>query len=166
MRLRSIAISALATAALIIPSRAIAGEKTVGIRAGYNTRATTAVAGVVFQYTFSNHFRISPNVDYYFRHDGADALSLNVNTHFPFHASAGRFGFYPLAGLNYTSWNYHFDDEATNDVSTRVSRLGLNAGAGLEFYATPSLKLSLEAKATFIKQYSSGTFSLSIGYVF
>lgn len=167
MKLKSLVIAAAAASALTIPTITQAGEKTVGIRAGYNTRATTAVAGVVFQYRFSRYFRLSPNVDYYFRHDGADALSLNANAHFPVASGVGgRLVFYPLAGLNYTSWNYHLDDEINDDASTRVSRLGLNGGAGLEFYATPSLKLSLEAKATFIKQYSSGTFSLSIGYVF
>lgn len=154
-------------AALFIGGTASAGEKTVGLRAGYNTRCETAVAGVFFQYRFSSHVGIAPNVDYYFRHNNADALSMNVNMHFPFSTSiTGRTAFYPLAGLNYTSWNYHPDASMTDDVSTRVSRMGINLGGGFEYYATPTLKLSVECKATLIKQYSSGTFNLSIGYVF
>lgn len=160
----------LSLAALMIsaiPFSANAGEKTVGLRAGYNTRAESAIAGLFFQYRFSPHFGIAPNVDYYFRHNDTDALSINLNTHFPFSLGAqSRAALYPLAGLNYTSWNYHFDDTVNDDVTTRVSRLGLNIGGGFEFYATQSLKLSFEAKATFIKQYTSGSFTLSIGYVF
>lgn len=146
---------------------ASAGEKTVGLRGGYNTRAEAPVAGLFFQYRFSEHFGVSPNVDYYFRHEGTDALSVNINAHAPFRLSgAGKFAVYPLGGVNYTSWNYHDDNAAHNDASSRVSRLGLNLGGGLEFKASPTLKLSFEAKSTLIKEYSSGTFTLSIGYVF
>lgn len=167
MKLKLHFATAIAALAFMLPLTVSAGEKTVGLRAGYNTRAEAPAAGIFFQYHFSNHFGIAPNVDYYFRHNGTDALSLNANAHFPFALTpTNRASFYPLAGLNYTSWNYHHDDKVNDDVTTRVSRLGLNAGAGFEFRATPTLKLSVEAKATFIKQYSSGTFSVSIGYIF
>lgn len=148
-----------------------ANEKVIGVKTGYNTRTESLLAGLFFQYRFSEHFRVSPNIDYFFRHNNTDALSLNCNAHFPVNLSESRkFSFYPLAGINYTSWNYHHDNDNDvrndNDVSQRRNRFGLNAGAGFEIYATPALKLSAEAKATFIKSYSSGTFSISIGYIF
>ncbi len=167
MNLKSIIIVIVAAMALALPLSATSGEKTVGLRAGYNTRGETAVAGVMFQYRFSDHFRLSPNIDYYFRHNGVDGLSFDVNAHFPLSiAKNGRFNCYPLAGVNFTSWDYHFIDDNNDDISNRETRLGLNVGAGLEYYATPTLKLSFEAKASILKQYSSGTFNLSIGYVF
>lgn len=147
-----------------------AHEKTFGIRVGYNTRTEAPVAGMFFQYGFSNHFRLSPNLDYYFRHNDVDALSVNCNAHFPIKLNKkGSSAIYPLGGLNYTSWSYHFegdDLEKFNDVSMRRTRVGLNLGAGYEFYASPTLKLSAEAKATLLKSYSSATISLSIGYIF
>lgn len=170
MRIKSAKIW-IAALALMSVANLWAGEKTFGLRAGYNTRNESPLAGLFFQYGFSDHLRLSPNIDYFFRHDETDALSMNCNLQFPFRLSAGgRTAIYPLGGLNYTSWNYHHkttdEKDDDNDVSTRRNRFGVNLGGGFEVYATPTLKLSLEAKATFIKSYTSGTFSLSIGYIF
>ena len=157
----------LAIAFVMSGSNSRAGEKTLGVRLGYNTRSEAPLAGLFFQYSLTEHFRLSPNVEYYFKHKGTDALSVNLNAHFPFTLGAGSHAaLYPLAGVNFTSWNFHQEASDIDDVTTRASRLGLNLGGGFEYYATKSLKLSLEAKATLIKNYSSGTFSLSIGYVF
>lgn len=167
MKLRKLLYIAITAMIFSTTASTQAGEKTIGLRTGYNTRAHAPIAGLFFQYRFSDHFGIAPNVDYYFRYNNADALSLNVNTHFPISLTqTGKVSFYPLAGLNYTSWNYHHNQIESDDVSSRISRLGLNAGAGVEFRATPTLKLSAEAKATLIKQYSSGSFTVSIGYIF
>lgn len=152
------------------------GEKSFGIRAGYNTRNESASGGLYFQYRFSHWLRLAPDVEYVFRHSGEDALSLSCNVHVPLSLSASeRVAVYPLAGLNYTSWNYHQpgsnpmlrkvagDDD---DVVSRVNRLGLNVGAGLEFYVKPTLKLSVEGKYTVASHYNFGAVSVSIGYVF
>lgn len=167
MRIKLI-ITAIAIALIFgIAQSACAGEKSIGLRGGYSTRHSTPVAGLVFQYQFSKHFEVSPSIDYFIRNKGADALALNADVHFPFAiAPASRTGIYPLAGINYTSWNHHIGAIDTDDVSTRLNRLGLNLGGGLRLYATPTLKLSLEAKATILKQCTTGTFTLSIGYVF
>lgn len=171
MRIKKTALALAAAIIFASAPNASAGEKTIGIRTGYNTRTSSPLAGLFFQYRFTDHFRLSPNIDYLFRHDNTDALSFNCNGHFPINLSDnGKFSFYPLAGINYTSWNHHHNDEESaksdNDVSTRWNRFGLNAGAGFEIIATPTLKVSAEAKATFIKNYSSGTFTISIGYIF
>lgn len=133
---------------------------------GYDTRSGSPVAGLMFQHSFSSHVRIAPTVDYYFRLDGVDALAVSLNMHFPYRIATPRTSIYPLVGLNYTSWNYNLSDGSDNDVTTRVNRLGLDAGAGFEWMATSSLKLSVEAKANILKSYSSGTFTASIAYVF
>lgn len=151
-------------------TQARAGETVLGLRAGYNTRSSAPLAGLVFQYRFSEYLRLSPDIDYYFRHNNTDALSIDCNVHIPFSLTpANRIALYPFAGLNYTSWNYHNSVITTpgyDDVSTRTNRFGINLGGGFEYYATPTLKLSFEAKAALIKSYSSGTFSASIAYVF
>lgn len=166
--IRTIVIATLLSAVMICGAeKANAGEKTIGLRAGYNTRTEAPIAGLFFQYQLTSHFRLAPNVEYYIRHNNTDGLSINLNTHFPISLGAGSHAaFYPLAGLNFTAWNLHGIKNDSDDVTTRISRLGLNAGAGFEYYATSSLKLSVEAKATLLKNYTSGTFSLSIGYVF
>lgn len=142
------------------------GEKTLGIRAGYNTRNESAMTGIYFQYRFSKHFRIAPNADYIFRHHGTDALSVNGNVHFPF-ALSPRWNIYPLAGINFTMWNHRSENlENTDDVSTRSNKFGLNAGGGLEWYATPTLKIMLEGKYCWVKDFDTGAITLGIGYVF
>lgn len=143
------------------------GEKSLGLRGGYNTRNESAVTGLYFQYSFSRHFRLAPNVDYVFRHNGTDAYSANINTHFPIAFDRNeRFGMYPFTGVNFISWNHRLNNVDGQDASSRVSRLGLNFGVGLEFYCTKSLKIHAEGKFNLVKAYSSGVFNIGIGYVF
>lgn len=175
MRIKRIIAAILATISIatIVPDSAFAmdhkGEKSVGIRGGYTSKNRSATAGLYFQYSFNKSFRISPNLDYTFRHNGIDAYSINLNCHMPIALRSERIRAYPLAGLNYTSWNQINNADSyssIDDSSTRTSRLGANMGAGIEYYATSTMKLALEAKYLLAKNYSSAIISLSIGYVF
>lgn len=153
----------------LIPASAQRGEKSVGIRTGYNTCNESAIAGIAFQYRFSSHLRIAPNIDYIFKHDNIDAFAFNCNMHFPFAIVQHKINIYPMAGISYSCWNSHHilpDLENTDDVTSRANRFGLNAGGGVEWYATPTLKLSAEGKFCWVKDFNSGVFSVSIGYVF
>lgn len=151
------------------------GQKSVGLRGGFTTRNTTATAGLYFSYRFTEHFRLSPKVDYAFRHNGTDAFAFNIDAEMPIslNPATNRVNFYPIAGMNYSTFTNHavvspiqpLADEY-DDSSDRVNRFGLNIGAGLEFFATPTLRLAIEGKCTLIKQYTGGWFNLSIGYVF
>ncbi len=111
-----------------------------------------------------------------FRNDGLDALMLNLNMEFVFPLAQGRCDIYPLAGINFSSWNYHNLDSylppdgaaltPTNDVSSRVSRFGLNAGAGFGVNISGSLRLSASATYTFIKKFHGANIALGIHYRF
>ena len=167
--LHSLLAIIVSAVALTIPTDAAAqtGEKSLGVRTGYNTRNESAVGGIVFQYRFCEHFRLAPEIDYIFRHAGTDAFSFNGNAHFPFAISRGL-NIYPFTGLNYTSWNTtsntYSDD--IDDVSTRSGKFGLNIGGGLEYYATTTLKVSLEGKFCWVNRYDTGTFTIGISYLF
>lgn len=144
------------------------GQTSVGVKAGFITRNSSPVAGLSLQYGFSNRFRIAPNAEYIFRHHGVDAFAFNLDAHFPITSPAHpKVTFYPLAGLSYTNWSHRtVDPETDDDVTNRKSRLGLNFGAGLEYYFTSSLKVSVEAKFNWVKSYSAGVFTAGIAYVF
>ena len=143
------------------------GEETLGLRAGFNGRNSSAVAGVMFQYAFSSRFRLAPNIDYVFRHKATDAYSMSINAHFPINfGSYKRFDIYPLAGVNFISWNHRLNDTDGLDTSSRTSRLGLNIGGGAEFYCTSSLKICVEGKFNWVRHFNSGVVNLGIGYVF
>ncbi len=146
------------------------GEKSVGLRGGFTTRNTTASAGLYFSYRFKEHLRISPKIDYAFPHHSVDAFSINFDVESPFAFSpTGHANFYPIAGLNYSTFSTHVTDltrDENSDTSQRSNEFGLSAGAGVEYFATSTLRLALESKCIFIKRYTGGWFNISIGYVF
>lgn len=165
-------IKLIAALALVITCVPVlnAGERTVGLTGGYNTRNESAVAGVFFRYQMSNLFRISPDVTYIFENHDIDGLSININVHMPLNVIP-RVKLYPLAGVNYTSWNIHpvhgtGTPSDTDDVTTRKNKLGVNVGAGLDIKVTSSLRLFIEGKYTGVRHYSTGAITAGIGYAF
>lgn len=153
-----------------ISTMAQKGQTSVGLRGGFTTRNTTASAGLYLSYRFSEHFRMSPKIDYAFRHNGTDAFSFNFDTEMPIALNAEKnVNFYPIAGLNYSTFSTHFqitDNDESVDSSERTNHFGFNLGAGIEYFATPTLRLALESKCLLMKQFTGGWFNISIGYVF
>ena len=145
----------------LIPNQASAGEKSVGLRAGYTTRNETGVAGLYFQYRFIPRFRLSTSVDYAISHKNRDAFFFNVDGHAPFNI-APKLELYPLAGFTFATYNQHNAD----DSSSRVNRFGANVGAGAGLRVTSSLRLGFEGKFQYVKHLSAGVFTVSIGYMF
>lgn len=165
-------LAVIASLYISAPAMAESGEKSVGLRAGYTSTHNAPVAGLYFQYRFSEHFRLSPSIDYSFRHNHTDAYALNINVDVPFALGKNSpVNIYPLAGVNFTSWNVHNPatrdgEDITDDSSTRSNRIGFNVGAGVEYYATSTLKFALEGKYGYIKHFDGAFVTLSIGYVF
>lgn len=180
MSAKRLIAAALAATALCGGTAALAddysGEKTLGIRVGYNTYNQRPLAGAQFSYRFNRLLRLSPAVEYVFRNDGLDALMVDLNMEFVFPLAQGRCDIYPLAGVNFSSWNFHHLDYVhidpngkltpTDDVSSRVSRFGLNAGAGFGFNVTRSLRLSVTGTYTFIKEFHGANITMGIHYRF
>ncbi len=164
-------VAATLAIASSLPSQAqiVKGEKSLGPKIGYASKNKSAVAGLVFQYSFSDHFRISPELGYIFRNNDMDAFTFDINAHVPFGFTGEKVAFYPLAGMNYSSWSRHFRTqglESSDDVSTRTARFGFNLGAGFDLRCSESLKLSIEAKYILMKRYSTAVITAGIAYVF
>lgn len=159
----------VAAIALLMPQamKAADHEKIFGIQAGWISRNKSAEAGLTFQYGFTQHFRLAAAVDVALKKENRDAMLIDVNGHFPFRTSS-RVELYPLAGVNFSAWSEHIeaDDPTFDDVTNRTSRFGLNAGGGVGFYVSKTLKLSFEAKYTLVKGYSCGRLTAGIAYVF
>ena len=152
MTLLSVSARRLITAALLsisfLPASVMASEheKTAGLLGGYTTRNSTAVAGIYFSYRFAPYYRVQPSIEYYFRKDGVDGFSFNIDNQFPIAIGAQkRCNFYPLAGFSYSTYSRFLslaENKSTNtgeDTSRRTNRLGLNAGAGMEWFITPNI---------------------------
>lgn len=174
MRITSICRSLAVMLFLAITASAAAishkGETSVGLRGGYTTRNSTATAGLYLSYRFTEHFRVSPKLDYAFPHHNIDAFSFDIDCEMPISLSAAdKVNFYPIAGMNYSTYSYHIEkgeDSSAEETSQRRNDFGLSFGAGLEYFATPTLRLAIESKGVVIKRFSGGWFTLSIGYRF
>ena len=143
-------------------------EKTVGLTAGYVGHNNSGLAGIEFTYRFSSHFRLAPQALYAFRHHEEDALIINLNAQVPF-SLGGGWEIYPLAGINYTSWNFHgskLEARDDADVTSRINRFGLNAGGGIGLTLSPTLRIGAEAQWAFVKGYRSGNVLAKIAYIF
>lgn len=167
MRLKAALVALIAFTSLSAAADGFSGEKSLGLQTGYISYNESALAGIEFTYRFSRNFRIAPSVNYVFRHKNVDALMINLNAQVPF-PFAQRWEIFPLAGINYSSWNYHNGTSANDDadVSSRVTRFGLNIGAGIGFAATSSLRLSVTADYVAIKHFSGCNILAKIAYSF
>lgn len=164
-----LAIMLLTFTSLSASAQFARGEKSVGPKVGYVSTNESAAAGLVFQYTFSKHLRIAPEVGCVFKHQKKDAFTLDFNFHTPFTFTGDKAALYPLAGLNYSSWNTSIPqqlEEDIDDVSTRTSRFGFNLGAGFELRCTRTFKFGIEAKYTFIKRFHGANVAVLACYVF
>ena len=160
--------SILAVAILgMIPLTANAqrGEKSVGVVGGFNTEIESGLAGVYFQYQCNAWLRLTPNVQAIFRKNDVNAMHINGNAHFILPLTED-INIYALGGVTYQSWRLPMINENYNLEHSNVNRFGANLGAGIEIYATSSLKFMVEGKYSFIKDFSSAGFIAGIGYVF
>lgn len=144
------------------------GDKSLGVKGGYITLNHAPAAGLQFEYTFSDHFVLAPNIDYVFRNEQLDGLLFNLDYHGPWNLSpSGRASVYHILGLNYASWSSHtLMDGGDADVIKRYNRIGLDFGLGMAFYLKPTLKLSIEGKFNWLKHHNTGIFTAGLGYVF
>ncbi len=155
-RLLTIIIIIVAATTTIMAQK---GEKTVGLLAGYTTESHAAVAGLFFQYRCSSLLRLAPDCQFVIKNNNRSAFIFNGNAQFLIKTSA-KTNIYPLAGITYHNWKTY------NAGIGNQNRFGANVGAGFEAMATPTLKLSVEAKYSLVKDFSSGNFFASIGYLF
>lgn len=168
----ALSLLAIVAATLIFnSSAAVKGEKNVGVQLGYTTCNKSAVAGIGFSYAFSSHFRLAPNLQYAFRNHNRDGLLINFDCHVPLDINSGKkVEVYPIVGLNYSCWTDYYKEylteEESDDVSTRKNRFGLNAGAGVNYKITDTIKLSFETRYTLVKSFSTTTLALGIAYRF
>lgn len=144
------------------------GQKSFGPKVGFVSNNTSVTAGLVFEYAFSRHVRIAPELGIIFRNKDRDALTADLNIQFPIGFGNGKGAFYPLVGANFTSWSRHYASAEADakDVTSHTNTLGLNGGAGIEFNCTSSLRLSLEARYTLMKHYPTAFVTAGIAYVF
>lgn len=133
------------------------GEKTLGLMGGYASYNNSGIGGLFFQYSFSRHVRISPELGYIFRNQEKSAFVCSVDMHFPFRVARG-YKLYPLAGITYNRWDNKFEK---HDIHG-----GIDLGGGMDLYFTSSLKLNLQAKYSLMEKTGGCYVQMGIGYIF
>lgn len=160
----AVALLLTVSAASAANAQVVKDELSFGGKLGYVSENKSASLGAFFQYAFSSHFRIAPEIGYVFRNNDKQALTVDFNAHVPFNFTGERVAFYPLAGLNFSSWKCHYFTEEFGKDSHSYNRLGLNLGAGFELRCSSKIKMLLEAKYCIMKRFSSAQIAVGVSY--
>ena len=123
-----------------------------------------AHAGIFIHLPVSKHWRVAPSINYAFSNHDRYELDINGDVHYlvPF---AGRFSFYPLAGIAFQSWRGNAL-QSDKELSNTVNKFGINAGAGFEMNLSRRLDLHIEGKYIFIDKFHQANLSIGLGYKF
>ncbi|MDE6136324.1 MAG: porin family protein [Muribaculaceae bacterium] len=124
--------------------------------------------GAKFQYGLTGTVRLQADLDYAFKADYVDVLTVSANAHFLIPV-ADKVRLYPLAGLGYGRVGYsagfnfgggHFK------VSDHFSRFLFNVGLGGEYDFATNLAVNLEFKYQYMKDFNRLPILLGLTYRF
>lgn len=160
----AIALVMTISAISVANAQVVKDELSFGGKLGYVTENESASLSAFFQYAFSSRFRIAPEIGYIIRNNDKQALTVDFNAHLPLDFTGEQVAFYPLAGLNFSSWECHYLNEKSGKDSHSFNRVGLNLGAGFELRCSSKIKLLIEAKYCIVKNFSSAQIAAGVSY--
>ena len=164
--IRRVAVAAVMMAGVWCAAEAqtVKGSMAVGAKIGYETENSSASPAAFYHISFSQRFRLSTEIGGIIRNHNKEAFTLDVNAHIPFTFTGDNVSFYPVAGLNFSSWGKHFHHPDYGSSSKHYNRLGVNLGAGFELRCSSRIRVLIEAKYCLIKSFSSAQIAAGIGY--
>jgi outer membrane protein X len=126
----------------------------LGAMLAYGTEIENLGIGVNAEFPVMENLNISPGFTYFFPKDeygiNVNWWEINGNANYYFTDREG-FGFYGLAGLNYTHVSIDYDDSPIGgSMEASDGRFGLNLGAGANFDIGSSITPFAEAKYVII----------------
>lgn len=114
--------------------------------------------GAKVQYEFIDNFRAEASGNYFFKKDYCTMWDVNLNVHYLIKAS-DKLTIYPLAGLTLLG-----EKVEVAGVSASDSDFGFNAGAGVEFPLSEGIKLNIEAKYQYVKDWDRPVISAGVSF--
>ena len=151
-----------------------AGKMAVGVNAAYGMASNykTFGFGGKFQYSITNEWRAEASGTYFLKKDNVSAWDANVNVHYVIPISEGL-NVYPLAGLTIFGVKADVPDEykslvaaAGAETSSSETRVGFNAGGGIEYFLSEQFKINAEVKYQYTKDSDWPVISIGAAYVF
>lgn len=138
------------------------GEMRIGAQMNYGLHSDykNPGLGVRYQYCITDHFRIEPSANFFFKKDNMTMWDLNFNLHYVFQL-APKFNIYPLGGLTLLGADYDFHDYSDSDT-----QFGINLGGGVEYWLTHNFGFNGEVKYQFVDGWDRPVISAGVMYKF
>lgn len=160
--MKKILVFLVCLCACIATSYAQQGESALGVNLNYGNDTNFGL-GVKYRYNLSDHVRIEPAFNYYFKHDYISMWDLNANFHY-LCPVAENVTVYPLAGIGYANATAHLKDWGLDNESD--GKITVNLGAGADFQVSSSVKLNLELKYQIIDDFNQLVLSAGVVFAF
>lgn len=135
------------------------GDKALGLNLNYASETSFGLGGK-FQYNLTNHVRIEPEFNYYFKHDHVSFWDLGVNFHYLFPVAADV-AIYPAVGLGYANAKAHFDEYSVSD-----GKFQAKFGVGADFKLGSAWKLNIEPKYQLVDGFDQFIINVGLAYCF
>lgn len=147
------------------------GEKSIGLKLNYGGEIESFGLGANFTYNVTNAIRINPSINYYFKHNHVSLFNVDADFHYLFPFAEG-FAAYPLIGITFQNWKAHsytiYGNEwgFINTNSKNFTRLGINAGGGLQYDINAEWRAFTELKYSIVNDFDQLVFSLGVAWRF
>lgn len=160
----------MATIAIAWGAYAQKGEISALGNLGYQSDFKRFALGVQGRYNLIDHFRVAPDVTFFFPKDKVTGLDVNLNLQYVFDLKEDRLSFYPLAGLGMQNNHYGKQDVIVNNQVVKAdsysdTNFAFNLGAGLTYDLDRKSFLNVEGKFMFGKD-DCAVFLIGYGYKF
>jgi hypothetical protein len=137
--------------ATVATTYAQSGDLSILGNLGYQTNYERFALGGQMRYNITEHFRLAPDVTFFFPKDKVTGLDVNLNLHYLFPLNSdNRLTFYPLAGFgmqnNFWGKRTIAGVEVDSDSKTNIA---FNLGAGLTYNISARSFLNVEGKFMF-----------------
>lgn len=149
----------IAFVAAVMSANAQIGDKSVLVKAGYETDFKRFGVGAEGRYFLTENIRLAPDVIFFFPKDHNTGLDINVNAHYVFPLQDGL-SVYPLAGVQMA--NNRFSYEGFTDSSTKF---GFNIGVGFDYNLSDVNYVNAQFQYTF-NDWDYALFSIGYGIKF
>ena len=150
--------------ACIATSYAQKGESALGFNLNYGNDTNIGL-GVKYRYGLTEHIRIEPAFNYYFKHDYTSMWDLNANFHYLFPV-AESVTLYPLAGVGYANATAHLKDIDSSLENVSDGKIAINLGGGADFKVSSSVILNLEVKYQIIDGFNQLVLGAGVAFTF
>ena len=165
-------IAVMMVVALTVNAQNEPGKMAIGANLNYGMHKDykNIGFGAKFQYNITDAIRGEASGNYFLKKDYMNVWDVNLNFHYliPVGESCK---IYPLVGVTLMGVkvevpSFTYEGITYGGGSASDTSVGVNAGAGIEYYLSESFKLNLEAKYQYTKNCDWPVISIGAAYCF